>query len=142
MPRERNQKVVGQADVPPPPPTLHTVSWALLDVGTLGYRQTTRHGSNDGLLVWGWAWLSHGHSLLPWYHFLPIIRSTLLGLLGGRAEMSFPNCLWFLWSSGNGQRCKDSVILSRREPFHLGMCRDNLNSQPSLNYPCQNYRTA
>lgn len=39
---------------PPPkgPTTLHTVSWGLLDVRALGHRQATRHGSDDGLLMW------------------------------------------------------------------------------------------
>lgn len=63
------------------------------------------------------------------------------GAVRGQGRDEFPESLlqswtlpWFLWSSGNRQRCKESVILSRGEPFHLGMCRDNLSSQPSLNY--------
>lgn len=64
------------------------------------------------------------------------------GAVRGQGRDEFPESLlqswtlpWFLWNSGNRQRCKESVILSRGEPFHLGMCRDNLSSQPSLNYP-------
>lgn len=62
------------------PTVLHTVSWGLLDVRALGDRQASRHGSDDGLLMGRWARLSLGHTLLPGYCFLPVIRGALLGL--------------------------------------------------------------
>lgn len=82
-PRKRCQEAAGKANFLPSP-TLHTVSWALLDVGTLGSRQATGYGRDDGLLVWGRAWPSHRHTLLRWHHFLPVIGSTLLGLSRGQ----------------------------------------------------------
>lgn len=115
--------------------TLHTMSWALLEVGALGYRQDARHGSDDGLLVCGWAWLCHRHALLPWHHFLPVIQSTLLRLSGSRTEMSLVKRLRALghYSGFCGAWGKDVKIQSclrqgepsllpgdiQREPQHL-----------------------
>lgn len=74
---------------PEGPTTLHTVSCTLLDVRALRHRQATRHGSDDGLLMWGWARPGLRHTLLPRYHFLPVIWGALRGLLRDRVEIIF-----------------------------------------------------
>lgn len=74
---------------PEGPATLHTMSWGLLDVRALGYRQATWHGSDDGLLMRWWARPSLRPALLSRYHFLPVIGGALLGLLKDRTEMIF-----------------------------------------------------
>lgn len=82
-PSEMFQGMASKANsVPSPegPTTLHTVSWGLLDVRALGDRQASRHGSDDGLLMWRWARPSLRHTLLPRYSFLPVVRGALLGL--------------------------------------------------------------